>query len=190
MLVRTRTVHCTQVLADQPRSIAGGWACERGGRDQSLHHLLGTRSIAPRLPYPTQQYLAARILTDVAQVDSVDMACLPGLARTPLARQLPFPQACRPSLAAHVKQHVQSPSSAASSHQQSSTTRFLQSCLSAQLLRLTACPLGSFSSVQQMRQCHFEARTTKNQRRENTRHALTSDVTKSEDPGASSNFVI
>lgn len=34
MLVRTRTVHCTQVLADQPRSIAGGWACERGGRER------------------------------------------------------------------------------------------------------------------------------------------------------------
>lgn len=37
----------------------------------------------------------------------------------------------------------------------------LQSCLSAQLMRFTVRPPGCFSSVQQMRQCHFEARITR-----------------------------
>lgn len=54
---------------------------------------------------------------------------------------------------------------------------------------MAARPLHGFSSVQHMRQCQFEARTTGIKTKNHTPR-FDSDVTRCEEPGASSNFVI
>lgn len=204
MQVRTRTVQCcTLVLAELPMANCRGLGHARGGkgaqsRDQSLHLLWAPAKLPqgyPTLPSSTWQ---------LANSQPSDRRGSSRLGRHGLSTR---PSTHATGTAASFAQALQAvPCSSREQTRAGSivcrllprTIQHADSCsLPCLASLLSYCgslycvpPLHCFSSVQQLRQRHFEARNHENQRRKTTRHALTGDVTKREVPGPSSNFVI
>lgn len=125
MQVRTRTVQCTQVLAELPIANCRGLGVREGGRSTEQRPVLASPFGHPlnrpkaTLPYPAVPGSSHTHRRGPSRLGRHGLSTRPSTHATGTAAS--FPQACRLSLAAHVRKHVQAPSSAAFRHEQSST---------------------------------------------------------------------
>lgn len=125
MQVRTRTVQCTQVLAELPIANCRGLGVREGGKEHRAETSPCITFWAPAqlpqgyLPYPAVPGSSHTHRRGPSRLGRHGLSTRPSTHATGTAAS--FPQACRLSLAAHVRKHVQAPSSAAFRHEQSST---------------------------------------------------------------------
>lgn len=173
MQVRTRTVQCTQVLAELPIANCRGLGVREGGKEHRAETSPCITFWAPAqlpqgyLPYPAVPGSSHTHRRGPSRLGRHGLSTRPSTHATGTAAS--FPQACRLSLAAHVRKHVQAPSSAAFRHEQSST----QSPAVSPLCSTTAAncmPAGLFLLSSANAPVPLRGQSHQNQRRKNTHH--------------------